>query len=101
MSEVNCRSIPRCLGYVVVGLWEHVMIKIESIYIIPLCQLMDLSLVSAHPSRLRVNWMVLMIIVINWGSMIIRCGSKIGRDRFIPIDPWILIEGPTCGNWEV
>ena len=18
-----------------------------------------------------------------------------------PIDPWILMEGPTCGNWEV
>ena len=77
MSEANCRSTPRCLGYVVVGLWEHPMVKMESIYIIPLCQLMDLSLVSAHPSRLRVNWMVLMITVINWGSRIIRCGSKL------------------------
>ena len=75
MSEADCRSTPRCLGYVIVGLWERRMIKKESISIIPLCQLMDLSLVSAHPSQLRVNWMVLMITVINWGSRIIRCGT--------------------------
>ena len=77
MSKANCRSTPRCLGYVVVGLWKHLMVKMESISIIPLCQLMDLSLVSAHPSQLRVNWMVLMITVINWVSRIIRYGSKL------------------------
>lgn len=77
MSEANCRSTPGCLGYVVVGLWEHPMVKMESIYIIPLRQLMDLSLVSVRPSRSRVNWMVLMIAVINWGSRIIRCGFKL------------------------
>ena len=77
MSEANCRSTPRCLGYVVVGLWEHLMVKMESISIIPLCQLMDLSLVSVHPSQLRVNWMVLMITIINWVSRIIRYGSKL------------------------
>ena len=76
MSEANCRSTPRCLGYVVVGLWEHLMVKMESISIIPLCQLMDLSLVNVHPSQLRVNWMVLMIAIINWGSRIIRYGFK-------------------------
>ena len=77
MSEANCKSTPRCLGYVVVGLWEHSMVKMESIFIIPLCQLIDLSLVSAHLSQLRVNWMVLMIIVINWVSRIIRYGSEL------------------------
>ena len=77
MSEANCRSIPRCLGYAVVGLWKRLMVKMESISIIPLCQLMDLSLVSVHPSQLRVNWMVLMIAIINWGSRIIRYGSKL------------------------
>ena len=77
MSEANCRSTPRCHGYVVAGLWEHLMVKMESISIIPLCQLMDLSLVSVHPSQLRVNWMVLIITVINWISRIIRYGSKL------------------------
>ena len=77
MSEANCMSTPRCLGYVVVGLWEHLIVKIESILIIPLCQLMDLSLVSVHPSQVRVNWMVLMITIINWVSRIIRYGSKL------------------------
>ena len=77
MSEANCRSTPRCLGYVVVGLWEHSMVKMKSILIIPLCQLMDLSLVSAYPFLLRVNWMVLTITVINWVSRIIRRGSKL------------------------
>ena len=77
MSEANYRSTPRCLGYVVVGPWEHLMVKMESISIILFCQLMDLLLVSVHPSQLRVNWMVLMITVINWVSMIIRCGSEL------------------------
>ena len=77
MSEANCRSTHLCLRYVVVGLLEHSMVKMGSIFIIPLCQLMVLSLVSAHPSQLRVNWMVLMITVINWVSRIIRCGSKL------------------------
>ena len=76
MSEANCRSTPRCLGYVVVGLWEHLMVKMESIFF-PLCQLMDLSLLSVHPSQLRVNWMVLMITIINWVSRIKRYGSKL------------------------
>ena len=76
MSEAICKSTPRCLGYVIVELWEHLMVKIESIFF-PLCQLMDLSLVSVHPSQLRVNWMVLMIAIINWGSRIIRYGSKL------------------------
>ena len=70
MSEANCRSTPRCLGYVVVELWEHSMVKMESIFNILLCQLIDLSLVSVHPSQLRVNWMVLMITIINWVSRI-------------------------------
>ena len=61
----------------VVELWEHSMVKMESIFNIPLCQLMDLSLVSVHPSQLSVNWMVLMITVINWVSRIIRCESKL------------------------
>ena len=77
MGEANCRSIPRCLGYVIVGPWEYSIVKMESILFILLCQLMDLSLVSAHPSQLRVNWMVLMITVINWVSRIIRYGSKL------------------------
>ena len=77
MSDANCRSTPWCLGYVVVGLWEHLMIKMESILIIPLCQLMNLSLVSVHSSQLRVNWMVLMITVINLVSRRIRYGSKL------------------------
>ena len=77
MSKANCRSTSRCLGYVVVGLGEHLMIEIESILIIPLCQLMDLSLVTVHPSQLRVNWMVLMITIINWVSRIIRYESKL------------------------
>ena len=47
----------------------------DGIYLIPLCQLMDLSLVSVHPSQLRVNWMILIITVINWVSRIIRYGS--------------------------
>ena len=72
----------------------------EFILIIPLCQLMDLSLVSVHPSQLRVNWMVLMITVINWVSRIIRDGSKL-VGQFYPIDPWILIERLTCGDREV
>ena len=79
MSEANCRSTPRCLGYVVVGLKEHLMVKMKSISIIPLCQLMDLSLVSVHAFQLRVNWMVLMIAIINWVSRIIRCGSNLVR----------------------
>ena len=79
MSEANCRSTPRCLGYVVVGPWEHLMVKMKSIVVVPLCQLMDLSLVSVHPSQLKVNWMVLMITVINWISKIIRYGSKLVR----------------------
>ena len=80
MSEANCRSTSRCLGYVVVELWEHVMVKMESISIISLYQLVDLSLVSVHPSQLRVNWMVLVITIINWVSRIIRYGSKlVGR----------------------
>ena len=70
MSEANCRSTPKCLGYVVVGLWEHLIVKMKSILVIPLCQLMDLSLVSVHQSQLRVNWMVLMITVIDWLSRI-------------------------------
>ena len=65
MSEANYRLTPLSLGYVAVGPWEHLMVKMESTSIIPLCQLMDLSLVSVHPSQLRVNWMVLMITVIN------------------------------------
>ena len=77
MSEANCRSTPRCLGHVVVELWEHLMVKMESISIIPLCQLMDISLVSAHLTQLRVNWMVLMINMIDWVSRIIRCGFKL------------------------
>ena len=77
MSEANYRSTSRCLGYVVVGLWEHVMVKMESISIIPLCRLAELSLVSVHPSQLRVNWMIQMISVINWVSRIIRYGSKL------------------------
>ena len=77
MSEANCRSTPRCLGYVVVGLWKHSMVKMESILIISLCQLIDLSLVSVHLFQLRVNWMVLMITVIDWISRIIKCGSKL------------------------
>ena len=77
MSEANCRSTSRCLGYVVVGLWEHVMVKMESISIIPLCQLVDLSMVGVHQSQLRVNWMVLIITIINWVSMITRYGSKL------------------------
>ena len=76
MSEAICRSTPRCLGYVIVGLWEHLMVKMESIFF-PLCQLMDLSLVSVHPSQLRVNWMVLIITIINWVPWIIRYGSKL------------------------
>ncbi len=80
MSEANCRSTPRWFGYVVVELWEHLMVKMESIFNIPLCQLMDLSLVSVHPFRLRVNWKGTMIIIINWGSRIIRCGSSL-EDR--------------------
>ena len=76
MSEAIYRSTSRCLGYVIVGLWEHLTIKMESIFF-PLCQLMDLSLVSVHPSQLRVNWMVLMITIINWVSRIIRYGSKL------------------------
>ena len=77
MSEANCRLTPRCFGYMVVGLWEYLMVNMESISIIPLYQLMDLSLVSIHPSQLRVNWMVLMITIINWVSRIIRYGSKL------------------------
>ena len=77
MSEANCRSTPRRLGYMVVGLWKYLMIKMDSVLIIPLCQLMDLSLVSVYPSQLRVNWMVLMITVINWVSRIIRYESKL------------------------
>ena len=77
ISEVNCRSTPRCLGYVVIGLWEYLIVKMESILIILLCQLMDLSLVSTHSSQLRVNWMVPMITMIDWVSRIIRCGSKL------------------------
>ena len=61
---------------------------------------MDLSFVSVHPSQLRVNWMVLMITIINWVSRIIRYGSKL-VGQFYPIDPWILMEGPTCGDKEV
>ena len=71
----------------------------DGIYLFPLCQLMDLSLVSVHPSQLRVNWMVLMITVINWVSRITRDGSKLVR-QFYPIDPWILMERPTCGDRE-
>ena len=99
ISEANCRSTPRCLGYVVVGLWKHLMVKMESISIFLLCQLMDLSLVSVYPSQLRVNWMVLMIIVINWVSRIIRYGSKLVGQY--PIDPWISMEWPTCGDRKV
>ena len=77
MNEANCRSIFRCLGYVVVGPWEHLTVKMKFIFISPLCKLIDLLLVSAHPSQLRVNWMVLMISVIDWVSRIIRCGSKL------------------------
>ena len=76
------------------------MVMMESIFVIPLCQLMDLSLVSVHPSQLRVNWTVLMITVINWVSRIIRYGSKLVGQVY-PIDPWILMEGPTCGDREV
>ena len=43
----------------------------------PLMSISGLSLVSVHPSQLRVNWMVLMITVINWVSRIIRYGSKL------------------------
>ena len=39
-----------------------------------------------------------MIIIIDWGSRIIRYGSNWWTG---PIDPWILIEGPTYGNEEV
>ena len=76
------------------------MVKMESISIIPLCQLMDLSLISVHPSQLRVNWMVVMITVINWVSRIIRYGSKL-VGQYYQIDLWILMEGPTCGDMEV
>ena len=31
MSEANYRSTPQCLGYVLVGVWECIMLKIESI----------------------------------------------------------------------
>ena len=60
------------------------MYKMESIQIILLHQLMDLSLVSVHPSQLRVNWMVLMITIINWVSRIIRYGSKL-VEQFIQL----------------
>ena len=36
----------------------------DEIYLFPLCQLMDQSLVSVHPSQLRVNWMVLTITIL-------------------------------------
>ena len=73
MSEANCRLTPQCLEYAVVRLWEHIIPKMESILInIPLCQLMDLSLVSVHPSQLKINWMVLMNTVINWVARIIK-----------------------------
>ena len=65
MNEADYGSTPRCLGCVVVELWEHLMVEMESISIITLCQLMDLSLVSVHSSQLRINWMVLIITVIN------------------------------------
>ena len=31
MSEANCRSAPRYLGYMGVQAWEHIIVKIESI----------------------------------------------------------------------
>ena len=75
-------------------------VKMESISIIPLCQLMDLSLVSAHPSQLRVNWMVLMITVINWVTRIIRDGSNLVGQISSNRSMDIIDGGPTCSNLE-
>ena len=43
----------------------------------PLVPINELALISVHPYQLRVNWMVLMITIINWVSRIKKSGSKL------------------------
>ena len=79
------------------------MVKMESISIIPLCQLVDLSLVSVHPSQLRVNWMVLMITIINWVSVSWVRGSRTvgtfnGQDGIYLYYPLVPINGFIIGK---
>ena len=54
MSEANSRSTPQCLGYMIVGRWEHIILKMESILLnIPLCQLMDFIISECAPISIK------------------------------------------------
>ena len=56
MSKANRRSIPQYLGYVVVGSWEHIILKIESILEernTPLCQLMKFIIDKCSPVSIK------------------------------------------------